>query len=56
MVVLFIIVFLLFLVYKFFTLKIHIDFKTFFRRGFKKFDNKFRLVLLLWKARKRQNV
>ena len=33
--------------YKFFNLKLHIDFKTFFRRGFKKFDNKFRFILLL---------
>ena len=28
--------------------KIHIDFKSFFKKGFKKIDNKFRSFLLYW--------
>ena len=32
--------------------KIHIDFKTFFKKGFKKIDNQFRIILLYWKTRK----
>lgn len=28
--------------------KIHIDFKSFFKKGFKKKDNPFRFDLLLW--------
>lgn len=37
---------LLVFIYKFSTLKIHIDFKSFFKRGFKKKDNQFRSLLL----------
>ena len=33
----------LFLFYKIYTEKIHVDFKSFFRKGFKKKDNKFGL-------------
>ena len=39
----FLIFILIVFLYKFFKLKIHIDFKTFFRKGFKKIDNKFGL-------------
>lgn len=38
-----IILFICVLIYKIITLKIHIDFKTFLKRGFKKKDNKFGL-------------
>lgn len=41
------------LVFKFFSAKIHIKWYTFFKRGFKKFDNNFRFILLYWKAGKR---
>lgn len=41
------------LVFKFFSAKIHIKWYTFLKRGFKKFDNSFRFILLYWKAGKR---
>lgn len=36
---------LIIIIYKIFSLKIHIDFKSFFQKGFKKVDNKFRFIL-----------
>lgn len=39
----FIIALVVFLVYKFFKLKLHIDLRSFFKKGFKKYDNKFGL-------------
>lgn len=42
-----IILFVCIIIYKIIDLKIHIDFKTFLKKGFKKKDNKFRSFLLL---------
>ena len=35
---------------------LHIDFRSFFYKGFKKIDNEFRALLLLRKTRKRKNL
>lgn len=45
----FVMILIFIICYIFFTIfynKIHIDFKSFFRKGFKKLDNTFRIVLL----------
>lgn len=49
--ILFIIIFL-YIIFMFFKLKIHIDFKSFFKRGFKKLDNKFGLFAYIGKQGK----
>lgn len=36
--------------------KLHIKFNTFFKKGFKKLDNKFGLFLYTGKQRKRKNI
>ena len=38
------------------TNKIHIDFNSFMRKGFKKLDNTFRTLLLCWQTRKGQDL
>lgn len=47
---------IIFLIYFIFVKHIVIDFKTFFRKGFKKFDNAFRRVLLHAESKEKERL